>query len=130
MTARTARTARTASREYPRRADTVHMLPPMWSWQEFVDRAVAPDSIVDGAGRDKDDEWAGASWQEALRLAEDGWTPVLPEVDAEIAELRERVGDEVLRTSNGRRRTLRWRGAGRCSPAWACCGLEQAAPGS
>jgi hypothetical protein len=88
------------SRNQPRQADTVHALPPMWSWQEFVDRAVAPDSIPDGDGRGYDnDTWAGGSWQEALRLAEDGWTTVLPEVDAEIAELRERVGDEVLTTA-------------------------------
>lgn len=83
----------------PGPGDTVHALPPMWSWQEFVDAARAPDSIDDGAGRDDNDEWSGASWPEALRLAEDGWTTVLPEVDAEVAELRERVGDAVLTTA-------------------------------
>lgn len=67
----------------------------MWSWQEFVERARAPDSIPDGSGRHGDDRWAGGSWEEALRLARDGWTTVLPEVDAEVAELRERVRDEV-----------------------------------
>ncbi|GCB47498.1 hypothetical protein [Streptomyces sp. NL15-2K] len=79
--------------------DTVHALPPIWSWQEFVDRARAPDSI-DGAGRrPRDDNWAGATWEETLRLAEDGWTTVLPEVEAEVAELRERVQEEVLTTA-------------------------------
>ncbi|MUN38375.1 DUF7192 family protein [Actinomadura litoris] len=83
----------------PRHGDTVHALPPMWSWQEFVDRARAPDTIEDGEGRGCADDWAGATWEEALRLAEDGWTTVLPEVDAEVAELRERVGAEVLTTA-------------------------------
>lgn len=85
----------------PGHRDTVHALPPMWSWQEFVDRAQAPDTIHDGDGRNPPDEnqWAGASWPGALRLAEDGWTTVLPEVDAEVAELRERVGEEVLTTT-------------------------------
>lgn len=88
------------SRFDPAPGDTVHALPPMWSWQEFVDRARAPDSIGNGDGRNyTNDEWAGASWEEALRLAEDGWTTVLPEVEAEVAELRERVGDQVLTTA-------------------------------
>ncbi|MET9558018.1 hypothetical protein [Streptomyces sp. NPDC006645] len=87
--------------EDPRQTDTVHALPPMWSWQEFVDRVHAPDTIDDGDGRHPpgDSEWAGASWAEALRLAEDGWTTVLPDVDAEVAELRERAGEEVLTTA-------------------------------
>ncbi|MEV0779624.1 hypothetical protein ACIBLA_32615 [Streptomyces sp. NPDC050433] len=89
------------SADDPRASDTVHALPPMWSWQEFVDRVRAPDTIDDGSGRQTldDNEWTGASWAEALRLAEDGWATVLPDVDAEVAELRERVGDEVLTTA-------------------------------
>ncbi|MEV5827310.1 hypothetical protein AB0L25_17195 [Spirillospora sp. NPDC052242] len=83
----------------PRIGDTVHALEPMWSWQEFVDRARAPDSIPDGSGRGERGPWPGASWDEALRLARDGWTTVLPEVDAEVAELRERVRDEVVTTA-------------------------------
>jgi hypothetical protein len=72
----------------------------MGSWQEFVDRARAPDTIADGEGRESSlDEWGGGSWQEALRLAEDGWTAVLPDVDAEVAELRDRVGQEVPTTA-------------------------------
>lgn len=79
--------------------DTVHRLPPMWSWQEFVDRAQEPDTVPDGSGRWGGDEWwAGASWEEALRLARDGWTTVLPEVTAEVAELRERAVEEALTT--------------------------------
>jgi hypothetical protein len=87
------------SQAFPLPGDTVHALRPMWSWQEFVDRARAPDTIENGDGRHCLDEWAGASWEEALRLAKDGWTTVLPEVDAEVAELRERVVDEVLTTA-------------------------------
>lgn len=87
------------SRDDPRPGDTVHALRRMWSWQEFVDRARAPDNIEDGVRNDDDDEWAGASWEEALRLAKDGWTDVLPTVDAEVAKLRERVEDEVLTTA-------------------------------
>jgi hypothetical protein len=85
------------TRRHPGSGDVVHALPPMWSWQEFVDRAREPDSIRHGVGRgNPDDEgWPGASWQEALRLAEDGWTTVLPEVEAEVAELRERVADRT-----------------------------------
>jgi hypothetical protein len=86
------------SREVQRAEDTVFALPPMWSWQEFVDGARAPDTIDTGAGRYGDDAWCGATWREALQLAEDGWTTVLPEMDAEVAELRSRVGDEVLTT--------------------------------
>ncbi|WP_433475145.1 DUF7192 family protein [Spirillospora sp. CA-142024] len=87
------------SRGDPGHADTVHALRPIWSWQEFVDRACAPDSIADGSGRHSTAEWAGASWDETMLLARDGWTTVLPEVDAEVAELRERVKDEVLTTA-------------------------------
>ncbi|MFG2248134.1 hypothetical protein [Spirillospora sp. NPDC048823] len=79
--------------------DTAHALDPMLSWQEFVDRARAPDSIPDGSGRHDEGAWSGASWEEALRLAEDGWTTVLPGVDAEVAELRERAAADVLTTA-------------------------------
>ncbi|MEV7090663.1 hypothetical protein AB0O07_33170 [Streptomyces sp. NPDC093085] len=88
------------TKQHPTPQDTAESLPPMWSWQEFMDRARAPDSIENGDGRHyPNNEWAGGSWEEALRLAEDGWTTVLPEVDAEVAELRERVADEVVTTS-------------------------------
>ncbi|GAA2399225.1 phage protein [Actinomadura vinacea] len=87
------------SQDDPRFGDTVHALRTMWSWQEFVDEARAPDSIEGGDGRHCSDDWAGASWDEALQLARDGWTTVLPEMDAEVAELRERVEDEVLTTA-------------------------------
>ncbi|UED88402.1 hypothetical protein K4G22_11170 [Streptomyces profundus] len=70
----------------------------MWSWQEFLDRARAPDTIEGGQGRHNTGEWAGASWPEALRLATDGWTRQVPEVEAAIATLRERVRDEVVTT--------------------------------
>jgi hypothetical protein len=98
------------SRKGPQPDDTVHALRLMWSWQEFVDRARAPDSIDDGSGRRGTDEWTGASWEEALRLAKDGWTAVLPAVDAEVAKLRERVEDEVLTTT--------------LAPAWDVTGSE------
>ncbi|MFC5753009.1 DUF7192 family protein [Actinomadura rugatobispora] len=87
------------SQDDPRPGDTVHALHPMWSWQEFVDRARAPDTIENGDGRHCLDAWAGATWDEALRLARDGWTTVLPEVHAEVAELRERVENDVLTTA-------------------------------
>ncbi|WP_407566081.1 hypothetical protein [Streptomyces sp. 184] len=87
------------SRRHPGPEDTDHALPPMWSWQEFVDAARAPDTIDDGDGRHAGGDWPGATWSEALRLAEDGWTTVLPDVDAEVAQLRERIGDEVLTTA-------------------------------
>ncbi|MQY12458.1 hypothetical protein SRB5_25920 [Streptomyces sp. RB5] len=93
-----------------RPGDTVHALPALWSWQEYVDRARAPDSIRNGAGRRNAAKWAGATWDGALELAEGGWTTVLPEVDAEVAELRERVGDEVLTTA--------------MTPAWDVTGSE------
>jgi hypothetical protein len=71
----------------------------MWSWQEFLDRARAPDTIPNGLGRTTDDGWAGASWDEVLRLATDGWTRQLPDADIGVAALRERVRDEVVTTA-------------------------------
>lgn len=95
----------------PGPADTVHKLPPMWSWQEFVDRARAPDTISYGAGRAiRSGGWAGATWEEALRLATDGWSALLPAVDAEVAELRERIADLALATT--------------LAPAWDVTGSE------
>jgi hypothetical protein len=70
-------------------------LPPMLSWQEFLDAAQAPQSIPNGDGRHGRNPapgWAGARWDEALRLAVDGWPQPLAEVHLEIAELRERAG--------------------------------------
>lgn len=94
----------------PRYEDTVHTLPPMWSWQEFVDQSRAPDTISDGRGRRPGGLWAGASWEEALLLARDGWTTVLPEIDVEVGELLKRVEDETATVA--------------LAPAWDVTGSE------
>lgn len=74
------------------RVGLVSTIPPMWSWQEFVDRAGAPDTIADGSGRRRrDDDWAGATWDEALTLATNGWTVPLPEADVAVTALREDI---------------------------------------
>lgn len=62
-------------------------LPPLRSWQEFVDAAQAPPTIRHGAGRGESDDWCGASWEEALRMAVDGWHLPLLETEAAVAEL-------------------------------------------
>jgi hypothetical protein len=80
------------------RPETAYELPPSWSWQEFVDAARAPDTIPDGQGRHNTGGWPGASWEEALRLARDGWTREVPEADVSVAALRERAGEEVMAT--------------------------------
>jgi hypothetical protein len=80
------------------RPTTAFELPPIWSWQEFVDAARAPDTIPDGQGRNNGGEWPGASWEEALRLATDGWTREVPQADVSVAALRERAGEEVVTT--------------------------------
>ena len=46
---------------------------PMRSWQEFLDTARTPPTIDRPAAHDERDEWCGADWPEALRLAVDGW---------------------------------------------------------
>jgi hypothetical protein len=78
---------------------TTYELPPIWSWQEFIDRAQAPDTIPDGYGRHLKGDWPGATWEEALRLATDGWTREVPEADVSVAALRERARDEVATTA-------------------------------
>lgn len=79
--------------------EVAYALPPMWSWQEFVDRARAPDTIRRGQGRHNTGDWAGATWQEALDLATHGWSRQVPEVHAAVEALRERVRNEVLTTA-------------------------------
>lgn len=71
---------------------TEHVLAPMLSWQEFLDAARAPESIPDGSGRHGRTEWAGATWEEALRLAVDGWHVPLQEQEITVGALRERAG--------------------------------------
>jgi hypothetical protein len=65
---------------------------PLLSWQEFLDTADRPPSIPFGAGRDDNSQWAGGSYEEAARLAVDGWHVDLPGVDVAVGELRERAG--------------------------------------
>ncbi|CAN5212768.1 hypothetical protein BH18ACT4_BH18ACT4_00940 [soil metagenome] len=70
-------------------------IPVIWSWQEFVDRAAAPDTIPAGSGRHGDSAWAGATWLEALALARRGWSQPLPEVAVAISALREGLSDRL-----------------------------------
>ncbi|TWG07670.1 DUF7192 family protein [Saccharopolyspora dendranthemae] len=65
---------------------------PLRSWQEFVEAAQAPPTIRHGAGREEGDDWCGASWEEALRMAVDGWHVPLLETAAAVAELGTRSG--------------------------------------
>ena len=67
-------------------------LPPILSWQEFLDTATAPSSIPNGDSRLADTEWPGASWAEAIQLAIDGWQVPLAEADISVAQLREGAG--------------------------------------
>ena len=71
------------------------IIAPMWSWQEFVERAGAPDTIPRGSGRHGDSGWAGATWDEALALATNGWTEPVPEVDLAVCALRDGLSDRV-----------------------------------
>ncbi|GAA2135421.1 hypothetical protein GCM10009760_13950 [Kitasatospora kazusensis] len=71
------------------------ILPPFYSWQEFLDAAQLPSSISNGAGRDNRTActaWAGATWEEALELARDGWHEPLEEVGLSIGALRRLAG--------------------------------------
>ncbi|RZQ59722.1 hypothetical protein EWH70_32775 [Amycolatopsis suaedae] len=65
----------------------------MLSWQEFLD-AVAREPVIDnGSGRaERDDDWAGAGWDEARRLAVDGWHVPLEGAGITVGLLRERAG--------------------------------------
>ncbi len=66
-------------------------LPPMYSWHDFLAAAQEPETIH-GDGRHASDRWAGGSWDEALRLAVDGWPVPLLDTDVTVAALRERAG--------------------------------------
>lgn len=66
-------------------------LPPMHSWHDFLAAAQAPETIK-GDGRHARDQWAGGSWEEALRLAVDGWPVPLADTHVSVATLRERAG--------------------------------------
>ncbi|GAA4030379.1 hypothetical protein GCM10022247_64330 [Allokutzneria multivorans] len=68
------------------------VLAPMLSWQEFLDAATAPPSTSRGKARDFATEWAGATWEEAVRLGRDGWAVALQEADITVGQLRERAG--------------------------------------
>lgn len=66
-------------------------LPPMYSWHEFLAAAQRPETII-GDGRHARDVWAGGSWEEALRLAVDGWQVPLRDTEITVGALRERAG--------------------------------------
>lgn len=68
------------------------ILPPILSWHEFLDVAAAPPSIADADSRRTDVEWQGASWDETIRLAVDGWPLALEEAEVTVGELRESAG--------------------------------------
>lgn len=67
-------------------------LPPLLSWREFLDAATSPMSTSNGSSRRTDTEWQGASWEEAIQLAVDGWPLALEEADVTVAELRDSAG--------------------------------------
>lgn len=67
-------------------------LPPLLSWREFLDAATAPPSIDNGSSRRANSAWHGASWDEAIRLATDGWQMALDEAEVTVGELRENAG--------------------------------------
>lgn len=68
------------------------ILPPILSWQDFLDAATALPTTAYGSSRDGRDKWAGASFVEAVRLAVDGWPLALEEAHISIGELRVRSG--------------------------------------
>jgi hypothetical protein len=67
-------------------------LPPILSWRDFVDTASAPPTITNPASRDTDDDFRGASWDETIRLAVDGWQVALAEANVTVAQLRDNAG--------------------------------------
>ncbi|GAA3552319.1 hypothetical protein GCM10022222_39920 [Amycolatopsis ultiminotia] len=67
-------------------------LPPLRSWREFLDAASALPSISNPSSRREEHGWHGASWEEANRLAVDGWSVPLEETDVTVGELRESAG--------------------------------------
>jgi hypothetical protein len=66
-------------------------LAPVFSWHDFLAAAQRPETIH-GDGRHAGDQWAGGSWEEALRLAVDGWPVPLLDTHVSVATLRERAG--------------------------------------
>lgn len=85
-------------------------LPPMLSWHEFVEAATAPPSISNGDSRNPGTGWHGASWDEAVRLAVDGWPLALAEADITVEQLRANAGLSHLVTE--------------LEPAWDVTGSE------
>ncbi|HVV08886.1 DUF7192 family protein [Amycolatopsis sp.] len=71
---------------------TEYVLPPMMSWHEFLRAAQRPETVPGGSGRGASAEWAGATWDEAMRLAVDGWPLALREARVSVGDLRERAG--------------------------------------
>ncbi|MCI2416885.1 hypothetical protein MOQ72_05560 [Saccharopolyspora sp. K220] len=67
-------------------------IPPMLSWQDFLDTATAPETTDVGRSRTNATEWAGASWEEAVQLARDGWPVPLEQADVTVGQLREQAG--------------------------------------
>ncbi|MEV0073962.1 hypothetical protein [Amycolatopsis sp. NPDC050768] len=67
-------------------------LPPMLSWHEFVESATAPPTIDAPGSRETGTDWPGATWEEALRLAVDGWPVALEEAGITVDELRAGAG--------------------------------------
>ncbi|MFF4600031.1 hypothetical protein [Amycolatopsis sp. NPDC001319] len=85
-------------------------LPPMLSWHEFVEKATAPPTVVGAESRRSKGGWHGATWEEALTLAVDGWPLALEEADVTVAELRAGAGLD--------------QGATELEPAWDVTGSE------
>lgn len=67
-------------------------LPPLMSWHEFLDAATAEPSIDNGQSRRTGTEWPGATWEEAVQLATDGWPLALDEAHVTVGQLRESAG--------------------------------------
>jgi hypothetical protein len=68
-------------------------LPPLLSWRDFIDAATAPPSTDRADSRDPaETAWAGASWEDAVQLAIDGWPLALEEADVTVAQLRDAAG--------------------------------------
>jgi hypothetical protein len=67
-------------------------LPPLLSWRAFLDAATAAPTIANADSRNTGTDWPGATWDEAVRLAVDGWPLALEEADVTVAQLRESAG--------------------------------------
>ncbi|MET9629940.1 hypothetical protein ABZX92_20990 [Lentzea sp. NPDC006480] len=67
-------------------------LAPLMSWREFLDTATAPPTSSNPSSRRISDGWHGATWEEAVELATDGWSLALEETRVTVAELRGRAG--------------------------------------